>query len=183
MSILYPAFTRDPITIDTTEAGDEAGVDIVVDEDAPAPITGFIYNAGKQLTKDEFAAQLTATGAGRLQITPSKGKYCGTGTKVELIDEETDEVLEIYYLIVCGDVNGDAIGGTADISLTNKFIDGTNTNWYIKDTVADAEAKRICAELAADVNGDGKVDSEDVNYMELVTAQLAEYSYNTESHL
>ncbi len=176
----YPVFERVPVTLEIAlESGSQADI-IKVDDQA---VTGYIYNAGNKLTVAKLQAQLVVIGNGTLNITASKnGKICGTGTKVELIDNLTGEVVETYYLIVAGDVNGDALCTANDKNIARNVYNQNLSSWLINDTDADAEAKRVCATLAADVNGDGAFDGEDADMMELFALGAATYSYNTETH-
>jgi uncharacterized repeat protein (TIGR02543 family) len=176
----YPVFERVPVTLQIAlESGSQA--DIIKVEDQA--VTGYIYNAGNKLTLPKLEAQLVVVGNGTLRITASKnGKICGTGTKVELIDNLTSDVVETYYLITAGDVNGDALCTANDMNIACIENEKNLNNWSIKDTDPDAEAKRVCSAMAADVNGDGAFDGEDAGMMELFVLGGAAYSYNTETH-
>ena len=66
---------------------------------------------------------ITYTGDGSIEIVRREGmetqRYLGTGTKVILKDNVTGEVVESFYLIYFGDVNGDCAVNAADYSMVN----------------------------------------------------------------
>ena len=175
----YPVYERVPVEL-VLESGSQADL---IKVDGQAPVTGYIYNAGEKLNVAKLEAQLRVIGDGTLRITASKGtKICGTGTKVELIDNVTGETVEIYYLVVCGDLNGDALCNAVDYSIAGYEAENSSGTWYYKDTVSDVENRRACAALAADVNGDGAFDSADANLIGLYVLENATYGYDFEAH-
>jgi uncharacterized repeat protein (TIGR02543 family) len=116
----------------------------------------FIYGLKPGLTKADFESQyISINGNGRLVYTPDNG-VLGTGTKVELIDNSTGAVLQTYYIVIFGDVNGD---GNIDSIDAGVMVDVQNymTTW---DPVANAYYYK-----AGDLNGDGNIDSIDAGLM------------------
>ena len=79
-------------------------------------------------------------------------------------------------------MNGDALCTENDMNIACIENEKNLNNWSIKDNDPDAEAKRVCSAMAADVNGDGAFDGEDAGMMELFVLGGAAYSYNTETH-
>ena len=116
------------------------------------PETNFIFGLKDGLTKTEFENNFVfVNGDAKLVYTPSN-YVLGTGTKVELVDNTTNEVLESYNILIFGDVNGD---GNADSSDSGIIID--MENFLIScDPVDDAALF-----AAGDLNGDGVSDSID----------------------
>ena len=76
----------------------------------------------------------------------------GTGTKVELIENSTGAVLETYFIVIFGDVNGDGNIDSIDAGSLVDFENGIIA-WYPNATSPYY--------LASDLNGDGNVDSMD----------------------
>ncbi|MGI6249516.1 MAG: InlB B-repeat-containing protein [Acutalibacteraceae bacterium] len=80
----------------------------------------------------------------------------GTGTKVELYHSVTHELVETYYIVIFGDVNGDGNVDSMDADLVEAvekfevFWDW-NTEFYLYK--------------ASDINGDMNVDSMDSDWM------------------
>lgn len=151
----YPVYERVEVEIEVDNTVSDAEI---VASDSPSQIDGFIYNAGTKITKAALEQQFDVSGDGRVSITPSKGtKICGTGTKIELIDNYDDSVKATYYLIVPGDVNGDSLCTANDASMVEQArLD--SDSWYPKDRPGDSAEKiaenaimRECARLAADV--------------------------------
>jgi len=118
----------------------------VIDEE-----NGFIYGLAEGMTQMAFEADyVRVTGNGRLAFTPAGG--FGTGTKVELIDNETNEVLKAYTVVIFGDVNGDANIDSSDAALITDF-ENFAVAWTLPNDAAYLKA--------ADLSGDGNVDSSD----------------------
>ncbi|HZK39164.1 MAG TPA: InlB B-repeat-containing protein [Clostridia bacterium] len=98
--------------------------------------------------KDDF---VTVTGNASLIISSTTGSF-GTGTKVEVVDNETQTVIENFTVIIFGDVNGD---GNIDGIDAGILIDVEN---YANDWDPITAAAFI---KAGDLNGDGNLDSVD----------------------
>lgn len=169
---IRPVYSKVPIDITTVVEGP------VITDSSIDSITGFIFNAGDQKTKAQIESMFDSTGYSDVVVTPSKGKYCGTGTKIEIIDSETNTVIKTYYLVVYGDVNGDGVCKSNDLSICRSMITSSDRSWYVKDSAANSAELRTCYELAADVNGDGVLNSYDTAYMELYTIGLYTYSFD-----
>ncbi|MBR3620309.1 MAG: InlB B-repeat-containing protein, partial [Clostridia bacterium] len=182
----YPVFEKDPITLVIKSNSD---ADIVKTSDT-MPVNGYIYNAGDKLNISKLQAQLEVEGPGELRITPSKGtNVCGTGTKIELVDIFTGDVVEAYYLIVAGDVNGDSVCNANDYSIAEAYRTGAADDWRLKDEDGDtddqlAENARIrdAYKRAADVaDAYGEIDDIDTALIELVNLKVAEFGYDKDS--
>ena len=155
---IYPAFDRVTVTL-TLVAGSTAVVD---KERAEDPVTGYIYGLRQKLKVDALTSEyLAVEGDGRLEVQPAKYNRCGTGTEVKVIDNVTEKTVEIYYIIIFGDVNGDSAVDAADISAINAESAGLTT--WSQVILKDEEDTQYdyCKILAADIagiddgNGDG----------------------------
>ncbi len=181
----YPVFERDPIKLVIKSTSD---ADIVKTSET-LPVNGYIYNAGEKLNITRLQEQLTVEGPGEIRITPSKGNsICGTGTKIELIDTLTGDVVEAYYLIVAGDVNGDSACNGNDFSIAEAYRNGAAADWRLADKdgatdeqIAENARKREAYKRAADVaDANGEVDDIDTALIELVLLKAATFSYDKE---
>ena len=54
----------------------------------------------------------------------------GTGTKVELVDNRTDEVLDTYYIVIFGDLDGNGMINSLDASI---LLNATTSNPALED--------------------------------------------------
>ncbi len=180
----YPVYTRVEVTL-IIETNSDA--DIVVPENPVPPVTGYIYNAGTKLTEAKLRAQLEVTGNGHLEVYASKnGKICGTGTRVELVDDYDNSVKEVYFLIIAGDVNGDSLCTANDVSIANQARLNGDSQWYLpavaNETAEQQAARRECCRLAADVSDQyGVFDDYDTAQIEYYVLSGGAYSYNSET--
>jgi len=111
-----------------------------------------IYGLDDGLTLAKFKRDyISVSGNGNLVYTLVNGSF-GTGTKADLIDNATNEIIATYTILIFGDVNGD---GNIDSIDAGKFIDYQNymVNW---DPITDSAFVK-----AGDLNGDGNIDSID----------------------
>lgn len=111
-----------------------------------------IYDLEEGISQADFKSSfIEVVGNGRLQITTLAGSF-GTGAKVELIDNATDEVAVTYYIVIFGDVNGD---GNVDSIDAGCMVDNENysVNW-------DPQAE-VAFVTAGDINKDKNIDSLD----------------------
>ena len=173
---ITPIYTRVEVTL--TIVG---GSTTVIDKsNATPPVTGYIYGLETRLTQAKLLDQyIDVVGDGRLVVTPTKYKVCGTGTKVEVIDNVTDTVVETYYIIIFGDINGDASIDASDTSMLGSEAVGI-TNW--SSDAVDSEGKTnydYCKVLAGDTNKDGVINATDKSNLTDVTLYLAEYDQQT----
>ena len=180
----YPVYVRVEVTLVVETSSD---ADIVIPENVAPPVTGYVYNAGEKLMKNALLAQFEVTGNGHLNIIPSKGsQICGTGTRIELIDDYDGSIKEVYYLIVPGDVNGDSVCSANDLSIAEHARSQAVPTWYLKDKDTDTEEQlaekariRECYRLAADISDQyGVFDDNDTAQLSLYVLGGAEFSYD-----
>ncbi len=148
---IYPDFERVPVKLigvkgSTTEI--DGGTMI---------ITGLAELLNEQ-TVDEY---LTVEGDGYYVVTPAEGYeqygYYGTGSKVELYDNaDTSAPIETYYIVIYGDVNGDAAVNSLDGSLVEDEAMYV-TSW------SRGNDKNALKMMAADLNKDGKIQANDAD--------------------
>lgn len=137
----------------------QAGSDTVLDHSIAGD---FIFGISPGTTEEDFlASYVGVTGYGELRFSENDGRF-GTGRKVELVDLETEEVLESYYIIIFGDVNGDGLVNQADSDLVKAaalFTSGLDLGTPYG--------------LAADLNGDGVIDAFDFNFFKAALKGVA----------
>ncbi len=92
-------------------------------------------------------------GDGRLSVIPGDTGF-GTGTKIELIDNASGEVVSAYFILIYGDVNGDGNVDSADAGIIADF----------ENFVLGWESGSIY-DKAADINKDGNIDSADAGIL------------------
>ena len=117
---------------------------------------GVLYGLKTGITGEEFERDfVSVTGNARLIITQTAGGF-GTGTKVEVVDNETQDIIQTFIVIIFGDVNGD---GNIDGADAAKVVDVGN---YL--AVWDPNMAVYCS-IAGDLNGDGNIDAIDAGMM------------------
>lgn len=140
-------------------------------------ITGVIYGIETLGYADGFNtyyalsdALTTTLGDSYLRITASSAEgYESTGTLIEVLDADGSSVLETYYFVYFGDVNGD---GYID------NVDGTAVKTYaLNGTSLDT----IQAMIAGDTNGDTYTDN--VDGTALSTAVMSDSGYPVQEDL
>ena len=127
-----------------------------------------IYGLDIMLT-DEIIDELylDVEGDGTLVITGVTSTRFGTGTKVEVIDNNTGNVVETFYIVVFGDVNGDSIANSADVSIVRSeayyITDWSFETEYVDGVEVDNTDYNALWAMAGDLNGDGRIDATDVS--------------------
>ncbi len=133
---------------------------VVIDEEKL-----FIY--GIEPHTDSLDSYLAAEN-GSLKFSPtSKGN--GTGTKIELYDEDGN-LIKTYTLVIFGDVNGDGWYDATDATLVNCIIGGM----FTKEQLGEA------AWLAADCNHDGTIDETDADLLQQAGILLQSIDQNAQ---
>lgn len=123
---------------------------------------GFIYGLKAEITRTELENDyLAVIGSGTLVI---ESGTIHTGTLVQLVNNFTGDVIEEYQIIIFGDVNGDGLINSSDVTylrmINAKLIDSsfTSPNTFAGD---------LCA--------DGEITPTDVTYLRMMQARLCTY--------
>lgn len=136
--------------------------------------TGLVYGIDTIGYDDVFAsdsyptledALTTTLGDEYLRITTvdAAGGYASTGAKIEVLDANKSTVLETYYFVYFGDINGDA------------YVDGVDAAEVAKWDYYQDSLSTVAAVVASDYNGDSYMDGLDFSV-------LAEVDYNQENY-
>lgn len=120
---------------------------------------GFIY--GVDTDQGASIEEALTTPSGSIRVTENEQGALSTGATVELLNDAGD-VVETYYFIFFGDVNGDGWVDASDVT----SIEGTASYSDFDYSADDGSV----AGMAADINGDGWVDATDVSYVEGVAS-------------
>ncbi len=114
----------------------------------------FIYGLETGLTQEVFENNyIQISGNARLVYTPSAGGF-GTGTKVELVDNKTNDVVNTYYIIIFGDVNGD---GIVDLNDACAILN------HINNTFPWDQPDDMCYIFAGDFDKNGNASASDID--------------------
>ena len=170
---IYPVFVRVPVALAIAEG---STANIVESEDNGTMVVGYIDGLETRLSEDVLRdSYITVEGDGRIEVTLTYFDICGTGTEVKVIDNVTDEVVGVYYLVIYGDVNGDADIDATDVAMIKDEALGI-TAWSSEGNTRALEEGGYDRSkvLAADMNGDGKILSADATILTNVTLFLAE---------
>ncbi|MEE1012476.1 MAG: InlB B-repeat-containing protein [Acutalibacteraceae bacterium] len=175
---IYPVFARVVVTLDTQDGSTAI---VTIDENVDDAIVGYITGLETRLTKAKLlSTYLTVEGDGRLEVTLTKYKLCGTGARVDVIDNVTNEIVETYYIIIYGDVNGDSDIDATDASMIGTEAAGltswSNTIWLETE---NPENYDHCKVLAADVDGDGYITATDSTAIDDVSLWVATVDQQT----
>lgn len=127
-----------------------AGTNVVVDSK-----NMLVYGIVPQLNPSLIGSYITEYGDCYAEAIPYSGTYVGTGSVIEITDEDYN-VLAEYEVVLFGDVNGDASINADDYTAISAYLAG-GESLIIK---GNAFYK------AADVNFDGTVDSVDAELIQ-----------------
>lgn len=145
-STLYAVWSKIPVALTPSE-----GSSTVIDPD-----NGFIYGLEPGLTKSSFETNfINIIGSGQLEYS-TISETLGTGVSVDLIDNETQEVLQTFIIVIFGDVNGD--GNITGID-AGVVIDVENYMLGFNEITDAAFIK------AGDLNLDGNINGSDAGIM------------------
>ena len=112
-----------------------------------------IYGLAEGMTKADFINNyVTVGGDGTVRCTYYSDSF-GTGTKVELVDNVTGDVLETYYIVIFGDIDGDG------------YITAADENLLDMASSYQIELEGEAFTCAADLTKDGFVDAFDLNIL------------------
>ena len=175
-------YTRVPVTLEVVSTKTTV-IDKV--DDPTDEFTGYIYGLDLNLTITQFTNDYAeVVGDGHLVVTPvtaySSLNVCGTGTKVELVDNVTNEVVETYYIVIFGDLNGDGRVNGNDVQVARMEAAWTPNAavgklWSIddNDNPIDPDDTPAPILLAADLNGDGVFTSTDTTAIRTISMGMA----------
>ena len=152
----------------------ESSIKLIPHEDSTTVIDAdrrYIYGLKGDITKDELENEyLAIQGNGRLVIRGDGA--VGTGTIVDLISNHTNEVLETYEIVIFGDVNGDGMINSSDVTkirMMNAELETTSFNSVYG--------------FAADIYADGDINTTDVTTLRMVASNLRTYDQATRTLL
>lgn len=120
---------------------------------------GFVY--GVATDNGDSIADALQTPSGSIQVTENDWGEMSTGAKIELLND-SGEVVETYYFIFFGDIDGDGAVDSTDVTAAEGVASGSDFDFDADDGSVQS--------IAADTNGDGSIDSSDVTYLEGVAS-------------
>ena len=136
----------------------QAGSTTVIDTDRK-----YIYGLKEGVTVNELdTVYLDVIGNGELEYVYDS--VVGTGTKVNLVNSFTGEVIDTYTLVIFGDLNGDGYINTSDKTILNTYISGAVTASFSDVYV-----------YAADLYNDMDITSTDLTQMKSLLSGAATY--------
>ncbi|MBQ3150482.1 MAG: hypothetical protein IJB86_04475 [Clostridia bacterium] len=139
------------------------GSTTVIDEE-----NGYIYGLELGMDEESFKSDfVTVEGNGSLSF--SYVAALATGAKVSLTDNDTNETVAEYTVIILGDCNGDGSITASDLTELKGDISGS--------VAIDATSPEY---FALDVNGDGLLTSSDLTMLKSVVSGAMELSQNRE---
>lgn len=117
---------------------------------------GFVYGVNTDM--GEVIADALTTPAGSIRVTENAQGVFSTGATIELLAADGSTVLETYYFVFFGDVNGDGWVDPTDAT----SVEGVAGFFDFDYAGADGSLPG----MAADINGDGWIDPTDATYVE-----------------
>lgn len=155
--VMKAAAAADP-ELQLSETGKANGV-IIDKVSTCANGNGFVY--GIATDNGDSIADALQTPAGSIKVTENDQGQMSTGAKIELLND-SGEVVETYYFIFFGDINGDGFIDPTDVTLVEGIASYSDFDFSADDGSVTG--------MAADINGDGFIDPTDVTYLEGVAS-------------
>ena len=115
----------------------------------------YVYGLKANITEAEIADYVKVTGDGRMEIELNGKGKAATGAVIKVIDNADDTVVEQFYIIIFGDIDGDADISAQDSSRLK--LETRTKEW--SDTSKDAY--RTYLVKAADLDLDGDISAQD----------------------
>lgn len=117
----------------------------------------YICNKYKENDEYGYFGNYITTTSGNYEIVYADQKfspYVGTGSVINVYDGSNDNnLVESYYVVIFGDVNGDSISDETDVALIYNEMKG-KTSW----SNPKSKAYDPCKVKAADMDGNGIID-------------------------
>ncbi|MBR4727031.1 MAG: InlB B-repeat-containing protein [Clostridia bacterium] len=149
-----------PKTEDATTVIDRNG--LTVDDYDPATSYWYVYGLEEMIDEDLLREQYCdVSGDGYFTVTRVNNRYApwtGTGTVIDVYDAVTGRLVESFWIIIYGDLDGNAYIDTDDSLMLRNEMSGT-TYWFYDD---EEEYCHYRAK-AADINKDGALSANDAN--------------------
>lgn len=129
----------------------------------------FVYGLKEFITEDLLLSDyIDVQGNGRIEVIPQKpGSFSstGTGTIIKVYDNSTNELVEKLYVVIYGDLNGDARIASTDAAIaTDASRETEETHWQNKNH-PDYNPAKV---KACDINHSGNLD--ETNIRAIITA-------------
>ena len=124
---------------------------------------GFVY--GNNTDTAPPRADYLTTPAGSIRVTENASGVMSTGATIELLAADGSTVLETYYFVFFGDVNGDGFVDGIDVSAVDGVASFMDFSFMADDGSVEA--------MASDVNGDLFIDGIDVSDIDGVASFMS----------
>ncbi len=126
---------------------------------------GYVYGVAAGTTEEGLKTFFEVENGSFKMVANEAGKTNGTGATLSVLDEAGNEVGIFYTLVIFGDVNGDAVVNSTDI---------TELTLYTQNAATLTDV----ALFAANVNGDSASNSTDITEVSLFTQNAGSLSAN-----
>ncbi|HCT16937.1 MAG TPA: hypothetical protein DIW36_06070, partial [Ruminococcaceae bacterium] len=83
---------------------------------------GYIYGLSTGMTKSAFQSKFITYENVELKYSGNSGRFLGTGTTVKVISSITGEEIASYIIIIYGDVDGNGLINTSDLTIVSKAV-------------------------------------------------------------
>jgi len=127
--------------------------------DDGTPITGYLVGVGENLADEYTLIDYAFETLENAEVTVEYNELgmLGTGAIVQITNATTGDIVDTYYIVVIGDLDGDAVCSTLDEPY---ILDNIN---YVFEWEYESHNGHLAA--AADVGNDGAIDLGDGSYI------------------
>lgn len=117
----------------------------------------FVYGLKEKLTEEKLLEQfIDVQGDGYIVVKLSSAKFAGTGSVIEVYDYVTGQLVEKFWVVIFGDIDGNGAVRAVDVSMCEDETIGL-TSWSRKSS--DSFVSYMFK--AADVDGNGRIKTAD----------------------
>ena len=146
--------------IDRADGGDGSGIGTFDAENFSEKTAWVVYGLKLGLRRaTDYSSYLAVQGDGKFEVIANEGGLFSTGARIVVTDKVTGEVVEEFWVVVFGDINGDGRITNLDTSACVNEVDRI-TKWSITRT--RVYYKYVAADVNNDLgNSDGRITTLD----------------------
>ncbi len=141
----------------------------------------YLFGLKSQMTKAELDGYVRVQGEGYYKVfnligneVTSNEAIIGTGFRVDVYADADDALVESFYVVIIGDINGDGITDATDTSFVK--TEAKNVSWSDDTVPSSYLGYRV---KAADIDTNGIIDASDTSFIKDAAKNASEFNQIT----